>query len=118
MVEIRDLLKTLYDAAVAKKNWALVRHSAGVLGRRVDDLSKSVTDLLVNLKLVTVGVPPNNEVVVTERGLKTADLLKVIVHSFGDASIGMLAQVSTTYHLSFCSAFMALHVSNRRIFRS
>ena len=107
VVEIRDLLRTLYDAAIAKKNWALVRHSAGVLGRRVDDLSKSVTDLLVNLKLVTVGVPPNNEVVVTERGLKTADLLKVIVHSFGDASIGMLAQVTDLNVPSPMNAFGA-----------
>ena len=28
-VEIRDLLTTLYEKAIEKKNWGLVRHSAG-----------------------------------------------------------------------------------------
>merc|ERR1719412_3328146 len=43
-IEIRDLLTTLYEKALSKKNWALVRQSAGVLGKRVDDLAKAVTD--------------------------------------------------------------------------
>jgi len=82
-VEIRDLLKTLYDTACMKKQWSIVRHCAGMakllkcksvvntslrfslnfliktdqlfvgyLGRRVDDLSKAVTDMLVRQKQV------------------------------------------------------------------
>ena len=51
-VQIRDLLRTLYEAACAKKNWGIVRHTAGLLGKRVEDLSKSVTDLLVRQKQV------------------------------------------------------------------
>ena len=82
-MEIRDLLKTLYDTACMKKQWSIVRHCAGMdkflerkfdintpltssshlliqtekifvgyLGRRVDDLSKAVTDMLVRQKQV------------------------------------------------------------------
>ena len=47
-IEIRDLLTTLYVKALNKKNWALVRQSAGFLGKRGEDLSKAVTDLLGN----------------------------------------------------------------------
>ena len=34
------MLRTLYETAVAKKQWGIVRHCAGYLGRRVDNLSK------------------------------------------------------------------------------
>ncbi len=52
-VSVRELLRTLYEAACSKKNWGIVRHSAGFLGKRVEDLSKSVTDLLVRQKQVS-----------------------------------------------------------------
>ena len=52
-VTVRELLRTLYEAACAKKNWGIVRHAAGFLGKRVEDLSKSVTDLLVRQKQVS-----------------------------------------------------------------
>lgn len=45
--------------------WGLVRHTAGMLGKRVEDLAKSVTDLLVRQKQITVGMPPNNEHTIT-----------------------------------------------------
>ena len=52
-VSIRDLIRTLYETACMKKNWGIVRHTAGLLGKRVEDLSKSVTDLLVRQKQVS-----------------------------------------------------------------
>lgn len=64
-IEIRDLMSTLYDSALIKKSWAIVRQAAGFLGKRVEDLSKAVTDLLVRQKQVTVGLPPSNEVIVS-----------------------------------------------------
>lgn len=51
-VTIRDLLKTLYHKACEQKLWGLVRHTAGMLGKRVEDLAKSVTDLVVRQKQV------------------------------------------------------------------
>ena len=52
-MSIRDLIRTLYETACMKKNWGIVRHTAGLLGKRVEDLSKSVTDLLVRQKQVS-----------------------------------------------------------------
>lgn len=47
VVTVRDLLKGLYEKACQQKLWGLVRHTAGMLGKRVEDLAKAVTDLLV-----------------------------------------------------------------------
>lgn len=64
-VTVKDLLKILYEKACSQKLWGLVRHSAGMLGKRVEDLAKAVTDLLVRQKQITVGMPPNNENTIT-----------------------------------------------------
>ena len=51
-VTVKDLLKILYEKACQQKLWGLVRHTAGMLGKRVEDLAKAVTDLLVRQKQV------------------------------------------------------------------
>jgi phosphorylase kinase alpha/beta subunit len=53
IVTVRDLLKGLYEKACQLKQWGLVRHTAGMLGKRVEDLAKAVTDLLVRQKQVS-----------------------------------------------------------------
>merc|ERR1719266_2235600 len=101
-VEIRDLLKTLYDTACMKKQWSIVRHCAGYLGRRVDDLSKAVTDMLVRQKQVTVGMPPNNEVILSGGQLKSKELRRIIHQAYhGDESMAMLTQELLVY-LAMC----------------
>lgn len=97
-IEIRDLLNTLYETACVKKSWAIVRQAAGFLGKRVEDLSKSVTDLLVRQKQVTVGMPPNREVIISGGVLKSRDL-KFIIHNAcsGDESASMLSQELLVY---------------------
>lgn len=50
---VKDLLKSLYETACHQNNWGLVRHTAGMLGKRVEDLAKALTDLLVRQKQVT-----------------------------------------------------------------
>jgi hypothetical protein len=58
VVTVRDLLKGLYEKACQQKLWGLVRHTAGMLGKRVEDLAKAVTDLLVRQKQVdSIDVP-------------------------------------------------------------
>lgn len=52
VVTVRGLLKGLYEKACQQKMWGLVRHTAGMLGKRVEDLAKAVTDLLVRQKQV------------------------------------------------------------------
>ena len=54
VVTVRDLLKGLYEKACQQKLWGLVRHTAGMLGKRVEDLAKAVTDLLVRQKQVRI----------------------------------------------------------------
>lgn len=53
VVTVRGLLKGLYEKACQQKMWGLVRHTAGMLGKRVEDLAKAVTDLLVRQKQVS-----------------------------------------------------------------
>jgi len=53
-VTVRDLLKGLYQKACEHKLWGLVRHTAGMLGKRAEDLAKSVTDLVVRQKQVNI----------------------------------------------------------------
>lgn len=55
VVTVRVLLKGLYEKACQQKLWGLVRHTAGMLGKRVEDLAKAVTDLLVRQKQVRFG---------------------------------------------------------------
>lgn len=64
-IRVKDLLKDLYEKSCRQKKWGLVRHTAGMLGKRVEDLAKAVTDLLVHQKQVTVGMPPYNERTIT-----------------------------------------------------
>ena len=63
-MSVLDLLREVYEKSCTEKKWALVRHSAGMLGKQVEDLSKSVADLLVRQKQITVGMPPQYEQVI------------------------------------------------------
>ena len=64
-IRVKELLKDLYEKACRQKNWGLVRHTAGMLGKKVEDMAKAVTDLLVHQKQITVGMPPYNERTIT-----------------------------------------------------
>lgn len=45
VVTVRMLLKGLYEKACQQKLWGLVRHTAGMLGKRVEDLAKAIVSL-------------------------------------------------------------------------
>ncbi len=108
-VTIRELLRTLYEAACNKKNWGIVRHSAGFLGKRVEDLSKSVTDLLVRQKQVTVGMPSVNEVTLSGGKLSSVELRHCIHSAYGrDESMAMLSQELLVYLAMFIQTEPAL----------
>lgn len=55
-VLVKDLLKILYEKACQQNLWGLVRHTAGMLGKRVEDLAKALTDLLVRQKQVSIKI--------------------------------------------------------------
>ncbi|XP_054267572.1 probable phosphorylase b kinase regulatory subunit alpha isoform X2 [Macrosteles quadrilineatus] len=100
-VTVKDLLKVLYEKACQQKLWGLVRHTAGMLGKRVEDLAKAVTDLLVRQKQVTVGMPPNNEHTITAP-LPENELRQLIHQAYGDdESTAMLTQELLVYLAMF-----------------
>lgn len=100
-VTIKDILKDVYERACHQKNWALVRHSAGMLGKRVEDLAKAVTDLLVRQKQVTVGLPPLHEKTITAP-LPASELRMLINRAYGaDESTAMLTQELLVYLAMF-----------------
>lgn len=92
VVTVRDLLKGLYEKACQQKLWGLVRHTAGMLGKRVEDLAKAVTDLLVRQKQVTVGMPPNNEFTITAP-LPEADL-RQLIHDVSTANKNLFCSIA------------------------
>lgn len=101
VVTVRGLLKGLYEKACQQKMWGLVRHTAGMLGKRVEDLAKAVTDLLVRQKQVTVGMPPNSEYTIIAP-LPEVELRTVIHEAYGDdESTAMLTQELLVYLAMF-----------------
>ncbi|XP_075751921.1 putative phosphorylase b kinase regulatory subunit alpha [Rhipicephalus microplus] len=103
-ITVRDLFHEFYEHAVNERKWALVRHFASALGKRFADLAKSVTDLLVRQKQVTVGMPPHSEEVIT-RPLTTKELRKIIARAHeGDQSTAMLTQELLAYLAMFIRA--------------
>ncbi|XP_026287234.1 probable phosphorylase b kinase regulatory subunit alpha isoform X2 [Frankliniella occidentalis] len=100
-VTVKDLLKILYVKASQQKLWGLVRHTAGMLGKRVEDLAKAVTDILVRQKQVTVGMPPSNEHTITAP-LPENELRQLIHQAYGDdESTAMLTQELLVYLAMF-----------------
>ncbi|XP_014208892.1 probable phosphorylase b kinase regulatory subunit alpha isoform X2 [Copidosoma floridanum] len=100
-VLVKDLLKGLYEKACQQKMWGIVRHTAGMLGKRVEDLAKAVTDLLVRQKQVTVGMPPTNEHTIVAP-LPENELRSLIHQAYGDdESTAMLTQELLVYLAMF-----------------
>uniref|UniRef100_A0A0C9Q7C2 Phosphorylase b kinase regulatory subunit n=1 Tax=Fopius arisanus TaxID=64838 RepID=A0A0C9Q7C2_9HYME len=100
-VLVKDLLKSLYERACQQKMWGIVRHTAGMLGKRVEDLAKAVTDLLVRQKQVTVGMPPANEHTIIAP-LPENELRSLIHLAYGDdESTAMLTQELLVYLAMF-----------------
>ncbi|XP_035230841.1 probable phosphorylase b kinase regulatory subunit alpha isoform X3 [Stegodyphus dumicola] len=101
IITIKDLLKDLYEKACHEKKWALVRHIAGMLGKKVEDLAKAVTDLLVRQKQVTIGMPSICEETIT-RPIPSKDLIAIIHNAHGsDQSTAMLTQELLVYLAMF-----------------
>lgn len=91
-ITVKDLLKDLYEKACQERKWALVRHIAGILGKRVEDLAKAITDILVRQKQVTIGMPPMSEYTIT-RPIPSKELREIINKAHGgDQSTAMLTQ--------------------------
>lgn len=95
-VTVRVLYQQLYRQACSGQHWALARHSAGMLGHRLADLAKAVTDLLVRQKQLTVGAPPDECAIVSP--LPAAELTHIIHAAYGkNETTAMLTQELLLY---------------------
>ena len=111
----KDMLNDIYERACQEKKWALVRHMAGVLNKQVEDLAKSLTDLLVRQKQVTVGLPPNCECNIT-RPMTSRDLSALITRAHGgELSTAMLSQEILLYLAMFIRTEPKLFLEMLRI---
>ncbi|XP_035825759.1 phosphorylase b kinase regulatory subunit alpha, liver isoform isoform X5 [Aplysia californica] len=100
-VPVKELLIELYEKAGHWKQWWLVRHTAGMLRKRVEDLALAATDLLVRQKQLSVGLPPDNETIITSP-LPPDELAAIIYEACGeDHSTASLTQELLVYLAMF-----------------
>ena len=51
---LTTVCRELYESACVAKHWSLVRHTHGLLGRRIQNMDLSCTDLVVRQKQVNI----------------------------------------------------------------
>ncbi|XP_070553673.1 phosphorylase b kinase regulatory subunit alpha, liver isoform-like isoform X3 [Ptychodera flava] len=99
---VESLLIELYYKAGHMKHWSIVRHTAGMLGKRVEDLAQAATDLIVRQKQLTVGMPPEPREKVITAPLPPDQLKKIIYDACGeDSSTAVLTQEILFYLAAF-----------------
>ncbi|KAK0418134.1 hypothetical protein QR680_013390 [Steinernema hermaphroditum] len=82
-ITVRMLMNEVYTKACDSRDWALVRLTAGLLKRYLDELPMSVNHLLVRQKQLTVGMPSKNEEAITCP--KTREEMRLIMErAYGD----------------------------------
>ncbi|XP_059170529.1 probable phosphorylase b kinase regulatory subunit alpha isoform X3 [Physella acuta] len=100
-VPVKELLIELYEKSGQWKQWWLVRHTAGMLRKRVEDLALAATDLLVRQKQLSVGLPPDHETTITSP-LPPDELAAIIYDACGeDHSTASLTQELLVYLAMF-----------------
>ena len=59
----------LYEKASSRKLWWLVRHTAGMLEMRTEELEKSIITIIVRQKQLSIGIPTSrkdSEILITK----------------------------------------------------
>ncbi|CAH1268104.1 PHKA2 [Branchiostoma lanceolatum] len=101
-VTVVMLAGELYEKAGQLKQWSIVRHMAGMLKKRVEDLAQATTDLLVRQKQLSVGLPPQPRERTITHPLPPEELAKMIYDSCGeDSSTAVLTQEILVYLAMF-----------------
>ncbi|CAB3403432.1 unnamed protein product [Caenorhabditis bovis] len=82
-ITVRVLMEEIYAKACDAREWALVRLSAGLLKKQLEELSKAVTHLLVRQKQITLGMVSKKEEVIT-CPKTNEELEKIMNRAYGD----------------------------------
>ncbi|XP_071951330.1 phosphorylase b kinase regulatory subunit alpha, skeletal muscle isoform-like isoform X2 [Antedon mediterranea] len=99
---VKQLLEELYIKCGYHKAWSLIRHTAGMLGKQVEQLAQAVTDLLVRQKQLSVGLPPEPREVIITAPLSPEELQKIISEACGqDSGSAVLTQELLQYLAMF-----------------
>ncbi|KHN76402.1 putative phosphorylase b kinase regulatory subunit alpha [Toxocara canis] len=118
---VRMLAEEIYGKACEIRDWALVRLTAGLLNRQLDELTKAVTHLLVRQKQITLGIPSKKEEAITCPKTKE-ELSKILARTYGDdPNSYILSQVSLflnffKYYAAFVVAKYICFCAIRRLF--
>uniref|UniRef100_A0A8R1DXZ7 Phosphorylase b kinase regulatory subunit n=1 Tax=Caenorhabditis japonica TaxID=281687 RepID=A0A8R1DXZ7_CAEJA len=82
-ITVRMLTEEVHAKACEAREWALVRLTAGLLKKQLEELSKAVTHLLVRQKQITVGIASKKEEVIT-CPKTNEELEKIMNRAYGD----------------------------------
>ncbi|CAH8569686.1 unnamed protein product [Heterobilharzia americana] len=97
---VRSLLKEVYERATQTTSWFLLRYTAALLGKRADSLAKSLADILVLQKQVTVGLPPEPREKVIDAPLSPDQLYELIQVACGEDSLMIILTQEILIYLS------------------
>ncbi|KAF6777252.1 hypothetical protein AHF37_03304 [Paragonimus kellicotti] len=81
---VRTLLKEVYERTSQATSWFLLRYTAGLLGKRAGSLARSLTDILVLQKQITVGLPPEPRELVIDAPLPPDQIAELIQKACGE----------------------------------
>ncbi|VDP81308.1 unnamed protein product [Schistosoma mattheei] len=87
VVPEKEIGLEVYERATQTTSWFLLRYTAGLLGKRADSLAKSLADILVLQKQVTVGLPPEPREKVIDAPLSPDQLCDLIQEACGEDSL-------------------------------
>ncbi|TNN09763.1 putative phosphorylase b kinase regulatory subunit alpha [Schistosoma japonicum] len=109
---VRSLLKEVYERATQTTSWFLLRYTAGLLGKRADSLAKSLADILVLQKQVTVGLPPEPREKVIDAPLSPDQLCDLIQEACGEDSLMTILTQEILIYLSMFARTQPQQMAN------
>ncbi|CAF0777069.1 unnamed protein product [Didymodactylos carnosus] len=115
-VTCRVLIEELYDRACKQKEWWCVRHCAGMLRMRNENIAQSLIAILAQQKQLTIGLPPAPREHVLTSPMPLDQLYNIIVAASGnDPTSVMLTQEILVFLMLFISTEPQLFAGMIRI---
>jgi len=115
-VTVRDLIQELYNSACKQRVWWCVRHCAGMLRMRNENIAQSLIAILAQQKQLTIGLPPAPREHVLTSPMTAEQLYSTIVTATGnDPTMVMLTQEILIFLQTFISTEPQLFAGMIRI---